>query len=51
MKTTVTMKIWKATLTKLRLLYALTGRPMIEILDRLISDELEKEEKCSRKKE
>lgn len=36
----VTIKIWSGTLTKLRMIYALTGRPMVEILDRLVSQEL-----------
>lgn len=41
MKTT-TIKIWDGTVKNLRMLYALTGRPMVEILDRLVSDELRK---------
>ena len=32
-----TIRIWQSTLQKLRLLYALTGRPMVEILDELVT--------------
>lgn len=37
----VTNKVWKGTLKKLRMVYALTGENMVSILDRLISEELE----------
>ena len=49
MKTT-TIKIWNETLKKLRMLYAITGRPMVEILDRLVSEELERHAKDSQNK-
>jgi len=39
---TQTIKIWVETLKKLRTIYAETGEPMVKILDRLISDELQK---------
>lgn len=39
---TQTIKIWTETLRKLRMLYALTGDRMIEILDRLVTAELER---------
>lgn len=39
---TQTFKIRKTTLGKLRLIYALTGKTMISILDYLISAELER---------
>lgn len=35
-------KIWLKTLAKLRLIYAITGEKMTSILDRLVSDELER---------
>lgn len=41
---TQTIKIWKSTLKKLRMIYALTGESMVSILDRLISEELTKVE-------
>jgi len=41
--TTQTIKIWKVTLNKLRMIYALTGgEKMVEILDRLVTQELNK---------
>jgi hypothetical protein len=40
MKETQTIKIWKSTLKDLRVLYAATGRPMIEILDELVKKKL-----------
>jgi len=43
-----TIKIWKTTLDNLRMIYAITGRPMIEILDEVIRDKL-KELKNGRK--
>jgi hypothetical protein len=39
---TQTIKIWKKTLKKLRLLYALTGRSMVSILDELVGRELKR---------
>lgn len=40
MKDTQTIKIWKETLLKLRMLHALTGKSMVNILDRLVTKEL-----------
>jgi len=37
-----TIKVWHTTLKKLRMLYALTGKSMVAILDRLVTDELER---------
>ena len=37
-----TIRIWKTTLSKLRLLAALTNRRMVQVLDDLITRELEK---------
>jgi len=42
---TQTIKIWKSTLQKLRMIYALTGETMTSILDRLIGAELKKIDK------
>ena len=39
---TRTFKIWEVTLGKLRMLYALTGKSMVSIVDRLVSQELER---------
>ncbi len=39
---TRTFKIWKETLEKLRMLYALTGKSMVSIVDYLVSQELER---------
>mgnify|MGYP006967020792 CR=1 FL=1 len=39
-KTYQTIKIWKSTLEKLRLIYAMTGEQQVKILDRVISKEL-----------
>ena len=39
---TQTFKIWKRTLKKLRMLYALTGKSMVSIVDRLAAQELER---------
>jgi len=39
---TQTFKIWKKTLKKLRLLYALTGKSMVSIMDNLVTQELER---------
>jgi len=44
MKST-TIKIWPGTLRKLRILYAITGRPMVEVLDRLVTADLAEREK------
>ena len=41
-KTHITMKVWRDTLRKLRMIYALTDESMVEILDRVITNELEK---------
>jgi len=43
MKEAQTIKIWKDTLLNLRLLHAYTGRPMVEVLDRVIREALDKE--------
>ena len=40
-----TIKIWVETVKKLRMIYALTGKKMTRILDRLVTDELERIEK------
>lgn len=37
-----TLKLWADTLPKLRLLYALTGESMVAIVDRLVTEELER---------
>ncbi len=37
-----TIKMWKTTLRNLRLIYAVTGVPMIQILDELITKEVER---------
>ena len=42
MHETVTTKIWKDTLYKLKVLAALTRSTMLETLDRLITHELER---------
>ena len=42
MHTTQTFKIWKSTLKKLRMLYAITGDSMVSIVDRLVGEELER---------
>jgi len=39
---TQTIKIWKVTLKKLRMIYALTGESMVSVLDRLLTAELER---------
>ena len=41
-KDRVTFKLWANTLPKLRLLYALTGESMVSIVDRLITQELQR---------
>lgn len=43
-RTLVTHKIWKGTHRKLRMLYAITGKPMVHIMDRLVSKELDSQE-------
>ena len=40
-----TLKIWTHTVPKLRLLYALTGESMVSIVDRLITQELDRVQK------
>jgi predicted DNA-binding protein len=40
-----TIKIWLETLKKLRMLYALTGKSMTQILDELVTAELQRLEK------
>lgn len=40
-----TIRIWTRTLRALRLIAALTNERMVQILDRLISDELQRVEK------
>ena len=44
-----TIKIRKTTLTKLRMLYALTGKPMYSIIDELVTAELEHTQKKCKK--
>ena len=39
------IKVWRTTLNKLRLIYALKGEKMVEIVDRLVTVELEKLQK------
>ena len=41
----VTTKIWKHTLKKLRMLHALTGESMLAILDRVLTQELDRVQK------
>lgn len=36
------IKMWRTTLSNLRMIYALTGEKMVEILDRLVKTELKK---------
>lgn len=38
-------KLWAHTLPKLRLLYALTGESMVSIVDRLVTQELDRIQK------
>lgn len=40
-----TLKLWTHTVPKLRLLYALTGESMVSIVDRLVTQELERIQK------
>ena len=40
-----TIKMWKSTLLRLRMIYAFTGESMASILDRLIVAELERVKK------
>jgi hypothetical protein len=42
MNKSTTIKIWKSTRKNLRLLFALTGKSMVSIMDRLVADELER---------
>ena len=37
-----TIRIWKKTLTNLRMVYAITGESMVSIMDRVILIELER---------
>ena len=37
-----TLRIWSKSLKNLRLIYALTGEPMVRILDRIIAEELKR---------
>lgn len=37
-----TIRIWSKSVKKLRLIYALTGVTMVKILDRILTEELEK---------
>jgi hypothetical protein len=39
---TKTIKIWKVTLSNLRMIYALTGVKMVVILDRIVTQELKR---------
>jgi hypothetical protein len=45
MKTTITIKVWRETLQRLRMIYAITGESMVSILHRIVSDELVKVKK------
>lgn len=38
----ITGKFWRGTLRKLRMISALSGKSMVEILDKLISEELKR---------
>jgi hypothetical protein len=49
MKDKVTTKIWKETLYNLKLIAALTHSTMLEVLDRLISQELQRLQKQEKK--
>ena len=40
-KSHTTIRIWGQTVKNLRMIYALTGMPMVEILDRIVLTELE----------
>jgi hypothetical protein len=51
MREKVTTKIWKDTLHKLKLVAVLHHSTMLEILDRLISQELERLQKNDREDE
>lgn len=48
------MRIWRSTVKKLRMIYAMTGERMVSILDRIITVELERvereEEECEKRK-
>lgn len=44
-----TIKIWKSTLKKLRMIYGMTGEKMVAILDRLVSAELGRVEEKNKK--
>ena len=37
-----TIRVWKQTLKNLRMIYALTGASMVEILDRIVLQELKR---------
>ena len=39
------MRIWRKTVKKLRMIYAITGERMVAILDRIITVELERVER------
>jgi ribosomal protein L5 len=39
---TQTIKIWKSTLKKLRMIHALTGESMVAVLERVINAELKR---------
>jgi ribosomal protein L5 len=39
---TQTIKIWKSTLKKLRMIHALTGESMVAVLERVIDAELKR---------
>ena len=39
------MRVWKKSLKKLRMIYALTGESMVEILDRVLAAELKRIQK------
>ena len=43
----VTIKIWRSTLSKLRLLAGMKERPMVKILNELITKELENDKKIN----
>lgn len=40
-----TIKVWKTTLEKIRMIYAFTGETMVSIIDRLVTIELNRIER------
>ena len=45
-----TIRIWTRTLRALRLVAALTGERMVQVLDRLVADELQRVQEREREK-